>query len=100
MLGYEIFIGDIDLKEAGMNYYDLPKEKRWLGGDSPYQIGGRATDVSQIAYSLMGRVKEMYSINAVPKKLEDELKKLTDQCGACEKAIESMISLITEYKVG
>lgn len=96
--GYNIFIGDKELREAEMDYYDLPKDKQWLGGDSPYVIGGRNTDISQIAYSLSHRVRELYPINQVPEKLAQSLQELEKQCRECEIAIRRMVSLISDYR--
>ena len=96
-----IFIDDIDLynrfKEVKqVNYYELDKEKRWLDSDSPYEIGGRDTDVSQIAFSLSHRVRELYPINQVPRGLVDKLKELENICSCCEKAIADTINLISD----
>ena len=38
---------------------EMSKEKKWMDGDSPYLIGGRDTDISQIGYSLSHRLGEM-----------------------------------------
>lgn len=96
-----ILIDDIDLynlsKEAKqMGYYELDKEKRWLEGDSPCEIGGRATDVSQIAFSLSHRVRELYPINQVPRGLAEKLKELEGICSSCEEAIIDTINLISD----
>ena len=96
-----ILIDDIDLynlsREAKqMNYYELDKEKRWLDNNSPYEIGGRATDVSQIAFSLSHRVRELYPINQVPRGLVDKLRELEDICSSCEEAIADTINLISD----
>jgi len=96
-----ILIDDIDLYNLSkgakqMDYYKLDKEKRWLGSDSPYTIGGRSTDVSQIAFSLSQRVRELYPINQVPRGLVDKLKELENICSCCEKAIADTINLISD----
>jgi len=94
-----IFIAEETIWEGHkMKYYDLPKEERWLeGDDSPYQIGGRATDVSQIAYSLASRVKELYPINKVPEALVRDLEALEALCQQCENQIQETISNISDY---
>lgn len=80
-----------------MKYYDLPKEKRWLrDGDSPDSIGGRDTDVSQIAWSLEHTIKNMFPINQVPEELTIKLKDLRGLCENCEKQIEAFISLMSD----
>ena len=82
-----------------MNYYDLPKDDRWLDGDdSPYEIGGRATDVSQIGYSLAGRVRELYPINCVPQALAKRLSDLQVVCDECEREIEKTMALISDFR--
>ena len=96
-----LFIDDIDFynlsKEVKqMDYYELDKEKRWLESDSPGEIGGRDTDVSQIAFSLSHRVREMYPINKVPNELVDKLNELEDVCSNCEKVIADTINLISD----
>jgi len=98
----KIFIGDLDLHNIikgvkQVNYYDLGKEDRWLEGDSPYEVGGRGTDISQIAYSLKHRVRELFPINEVPDKLVRNLIELEKICAVTEKAIEASISLISDY---
>lgn len=103
MLGYEvtIFVGDIDLlnitRRVQMNYYDLGKAKRWLeDGDSPYVIGGRDTDIGQIAYSLKYTVRELFPINAVPEELATQLNELEVICVKAEEAIAEMIRAISD----
>jgi len=99
--GYEItlFIGDREFYEASkegrtMDYYKLPKDDRWLEGDSPYSIGGRDTDISQIAYSLSHRVRELFPINTVPQLLVTQLDILQSKCEDCEKEIQKTIGII------
>jgi len=94
--GYNIFVGDIKLRKV--DYYTLPRDKMWLkDGDNPYQMGGRDTDVAQIAYALRDIVKERYPINGVPSGLKDNLDKLKDTCEDCEKKIEESIEIISGY---
>ena len=97
--GYNIFLPDKELKEAQMDYYKLGKEERWLGDDSPSNVGGRDTDVSQIAFSLSHRVRGLYSINKVPRELADKLDELESICYNCEKAITDAINLISDAVV-
>ena len=81
-----------------MNYYDLPAEKRWLGENSPYNIGGRSTDVSQIVCSLERRVKEMYPPNEVPAQIASALKALGKCLAEAETNIENFIALVSDYR--
>ena len=102
MRGYNIFVGDKDLFESEgeeMNYYDLPKDVRWLGDDSPYTIGGRDTDIAQIAYSFEYRVREIYPINGVPVGIVEKLAMLKSKCEDCEREIQNTISLISEDRI-
>jgi len=96
-----LFIDDLDLnnltKEGKMDYYNLDKEKRWLKDDSPSTLGGRATDVSQIARSLYYRVRELYPINKAPKELVEKLDELEVVCLNCEKVIVDTINLVSDY---
>ncbi len=43
-----------------------PDRYEWMQGDSPDSIGGRTTDIVQIALSLRRLVKEAFPMNAVP----------------------------------
>lgn len=100
MRGYDIFVDDKEIYEGrcNVNYYELPKDKRWLESDSPYEIGGRATDITQIAYSLTARVREMYPINKVPEDIVTQLDTLTGLCKKCEDEIEKTIGLISKKR--
>ncbi len=101
MRRYILLVNDLDLRnveEGIMSYYDLPEEKRWLKDNSPYEIGGRATDVSQIAYSLSGIVRDLYPINKVPKTIELQLVQLEKVCKECEREINDTINLISQYQ--
>ena len=75
----------------GTNYYKLSKEKRWLDECSPYEIGGRDTDIAQIGYSLMQKIKDSFPINGVPEHIRNEvdtlIKKLEDE----EESIQQLI---------
>lgn len=80
-----------------MNYYDLPKDKRWLqDGDSPYVIGGRSTDVEQIAFSLEHIIKARYPVNKVPKAIEAQLKATFESCQLAAKQINRLIDIVSE----
>ena len=105
MRGYDIslFIGDIVLyklfREGNkMDYYALDKEKRWLNDDSPYVIGGRDTDISQIAWGLEYKIKELFPINKVPDNLVERINVLKSICKDCEDLIQEVISLVSDYQ--
>ncbi len=81
-----------------MDYYALDKDNRWLeGGDSPCSIGGRSTDVRQIAFSLRRRVKELFPINKVPQELVSQLDELEAICIKADKAIMETIGIISAH---
>ena len=80
-----------------MDYYGLPKEKRWLAeGDNPDSIGGRDTDVSQIGYSLEIIIKGLYPINKVPADIAFALNTLKDKLWLAENAIKMFIEMVSE----
>ena len=80
-----------------MDYYQLNRDDRWMDGDdSPCSIGGRSTDVSQIAYSLSYRARELCPINKVPDKLVSQLDALKEVCEKCESEIDKTIGLISD----
>ena len=98
MRRYVLLLDDLDLcnaEEVTMNYYQLPKDKRWIP-DSPYEIGGRATDVSQIAYSLRNIVREHFPINKVPRELVDTLNALFQTGEIYEKQIQEFIEQVSD----
>ena len=81
-------------------YYKIPKDFRWMqDGDNPYNIGGRSTDISQIAHSLITYVKNRYSINEVPESLQDEMDDLLDILCKGEIIIRDAIELISKYVI-
>lgn len=77
------------------SYYKLPRDKRYLVSDEqgfPYTIGGRATDVTQLAASVMQLVKDGYPINAVP---QEQIARL-DELMACALRMEVLIETTIE----
>ncbi len=83
---------------AQYDYYDLPKDKRWLkNGESPYSIGGQDTDIETIGLCLQSRVREMYSINGVPLPLHRAIDDPTVRLAEDDRAIQSVISLVSQY---
>lgn len=75
------------------DYYKLPKNKQWL--DNPFEIGGRAVDISQIGYTLSYRLRELYPINQVPAALAAESDQLSKLLEEAEHAIDSFIAHVS-----
>ena len=68
---------------------------RWLDRrDTIYEIGGRATDISQIAYSLEQQVKMVFPLNKVPNDIVLKIVELTAVLEYGEKIILEFISLV------
>lgn len=73
-------------------YGKLPDGCRWLERpDSEFEIGGRATDVSQIYHSLYDRVRARFPINGVPVDICDRLGSLKRALCAGEIGIKNII---------
>jgi hypothetical protein len=86
-----------------VNYYDLPEDKKWLHrltGDTPHEIGGRATDVSEIAYSLADKVLNSFPKGRAPAVVEAKLRRLTDTLEQAEREIHEFIGLVSWYVAG
>jgi len=78
-----------------MSYYDLPKDKRWLGdSDSPSSIGGRSTDLVQLGYSLQYRVNNTFGSSS---EMKERLDNLINKLGECEREIEHIIDFVIRY---
>lgn len=76
-------------------YYKIPRSERWLAGDSPAEIGGRDTDLSQLGMSLRARIGDLYPINEVPQDIHDAADALVVQLAAAEAAMEGLIELVS-----
>jgi hypothetical protein len=86
-----------------VNYHDLPDDKKWLWRltmDTPYAIGGHATDVSEIAYSLAHKVLNSFPKGRAPAVVEAKLRRLTDTLEQAEKDIQEFIELVSWYVAG
>jgi hypothetical protein len=80
-----------------MDYYKLPKDKRWLrDGDSPYSIGGRDTDISEIGHSLEQTLWTLYPSDPIPKHLASALYVLQEDLDAAQRSLEAFISLVSD----
>jgi hypothetical protein len=73
---------------------DFKKSKEWMGQDSPYEIGGRDTDIGQIALNLTDLIKKAYYINAVPQPIVARLELLAVQCFAVQEDIQGIINMV------
>lgn len=78
-----------------LDYYSLSKDQSWLEPDNPDEIGGRDTDVSQIAGSLYIRLREIFPINEVPPELVSQLGVLRKQLELSEEMIGQFISAVS-----
>lgn len=77
------------------DYHRLPKEQQWLPSrETPFEIGGRTTDISQIASYLEVLVKEHYAMNAIPKEIVRNLWLLKCLLEIGEKHIQELIMLV------
>ena len=76
-----------------MDYYQLSQHNRWLEKDSPYNIGGRETDISEIGYSLMKRVMVATGNS---NDLRNRLISLNRKLEECEKEVQSIISDVSD----
>ncbi len=63
---------------------------------NPLEIGGRSTNVSQIAYSIARDVKLAFPINGVPSEYVKALVNLTQLLEVAERQIEYVCTLLRE----
>jgi len=79
---------------TSVDYYNLPKGRRWLGDSDPCEIEGRATDVSQIGLSLESKVKQLYSPRRIPNSIKIHLQALKLLLKHSEEDIKEFIELV------
>ena len=73
---------------------------RWLDRrDTIYEIGGRATDISQISHSLEQRVKAVFPLNKVPNDIILKIVELTAVLEFGEKIILEFINSVSDELV-
>lgn len=65
----------------------------WSGNDD--SIGGRAIDISQIAWSLERSIKSAFPINGVPTNIAEKLQQLVRILDQGENAIDSLIGEVS-----
>lgn len=76
-----------------VEYYKLPKDKQWLSdGNSPYQLGGRNTDIHQLYFSLVNEIKMLYPPNCIPESIVEKLEILRQVSLRCEALIQGIIA--------
>lgn len=75
-------------------FYKLPKDDRWL--DSPYQVGGHDTEITQVGYSLGFRIRELFPMNQVPPRIEAEFKAFMETLTEAEERMGRVCSLINK----
>jgi hypothetical protein len=81
-----------------MDYYKLPKDKRWMRGNSnPYVIGGRSTDVSGIYYSLEKDIIYVFGKwEDIPGYIRVMLGELESTLEKAEKDIDLIIGVVSD----
>ena len=71
------------------------RKAEWLSGDGTgdtlFKIGGRATDLINIATSLRSKIKEAFQINKVPTHIIHDLCCLEQHLELAEEAIEALV---------
>lgn len=67
----------------------------WIEGWSDDLIGGRAIDISQIAWSLERSIKAAFPINGVPTNIAEKLQQLVGILDQGENAIDSLIGEVS-----
>ena len=78
-----------------MDYYRLPKDKRWLGdNNSPHEIGGRATDISIIAVSLKEAIDQAFS--EIPEDIREKYSILFCHLLVSEMLLNDLIESVSE----
>ena len=65
-------------------------------GNNPYSIGGRDTDIANMAGTFKNRAKEIFPINQVPQELVDSIQVLEELLKTSENRIEDVIELMTK----
>jgi hypothetical protein len=77
-------------------YCKLPKNKRWLGHNTPGKIDGREVDVSQIAISLLSIFLDRFSeLNSDSISITGKIARLNDLLSNGESLIEEIINDIS-----
>jgi hypothetical protein len=83
-----------------VKYYELPRSKWWLHRlalDSPFEIGGLGTDLSEIALSLSERVQELFGEHRVPAEVYVKLGHLCETLTIAEEEIQEFIGVVSGY---
>ena len=74
---------------------------RWeMVAEGSGEVGGRATDLSQVGYSLRGAVREHFPINGVPEDVVELLDVTQNALNEAEKLVERLGALMVEKYVG
>jgi hypothetical protein len=75
---------------------DNRERYEWMGNSHRYEIGGRSTDVRQIALSLYGIVRDAYPINGAPASIVRMLGYAEKACTEAERAIEAVVEAVSD----
>lgn len=74
-------------------YWAMRKDDRWLS--SPYEVGGRATDVTGIGWALGAAIRERFPMNEVPLAIVADCKALDVVLGLAEARIYALINSVS-----
>ena len=78
-----------------MDYFQLPKHKRWLQNNTPANLGGRSTDIAELGHTLSQMVSEWYGILNTPAWAEAELSLLCHGLQHEEQRLQKLIQDIS-----
>jgi hypothetical protein len=68
--------------------------------DSPFEIVGHGTDVSEIAYSMSAKVRELFPEDKMPAEIDVKQKRLTETLAQAEEEIQEFIGVVSRYVAG
>lgn len=77
------------------DFFRIPRDERSaiFEGDID-SVGGRATDLEQLAYSVEDRVKEFYEINWAPQEIVSALADFKHQCRQAQTTFIEIVRIL------
>lgn len=81
---------------AQLDYYALPRDKRWMESDNPHSIGGRDTAIEQIALSLELRIKSSPFVRSVSAETQEKIDRLKHILAESADLIQEIISDVSD----